>query len=446
MLLKLYRFLIPFSGFLALAFLIKSCGGGDDSSNPTTDDVSMNDDDLDDLDQESKTSGFVIVGVTDDQKTVVKYMETLPTGIFDLSDGTNFEQFVPTSIYDHALYMPKPDGSSGFSKFVVNSEGVLKEEKVIGTNSQNFTQIAVKDPNIGVFQDRDALGTISIFNPQSFEVTGSIDMSVGFVPGGIDYQYARFIFRDDDVFASIRPSNDNILSATLTENDFFTSFVLHQANLMTNTFIDDTMHDGDGMTEIGFFPEFGQSLTDVAGNLYVPDAGGVGLAGRINKIPSGSNKIDPNYVFEPATVLNSINLIAPTFNAFTIVNDQIALARVNSDVPQEVLLIILFAGGVENLTDEQREQIITILLNAETARWCRLDLLQRTVVPISGLPPVSTFSIANTFEADGEMYVPITTETANAYYRWNPTNGALSKAFDVIGADILAVYNIANNN
>ncbi|MEO0528554.1 MAG: hypothetical protein AAFZ89_15080, partial [Bacteroidota bacterium] len=269
---------------------------------------------------------------------------------------------------------------------------------------------------------------------------GTIDMTAGFVPDDIGQRYQRFMFRGDDVFAPVRGN---------VNGESFTSFIVHQANLATNTFVGDTQRDGNGVSEIVSLNSFGQSLVDEAGNFYVADAGninGAGIFARLNRINAGSNEIDPTYVFEPVRVLNPANIFLPTFSDFTYISNGRAIARVNAETPQAAIDIVTAAGGVQNLSDEQIQQILGILFTAESAVWCELDVNALTVTPISGIPALGIFAGGTVFSFDGEFYLPVSTETENGYYRYDPTSGAAVKAFEVTGAAVSGVFNIANTN
>ncbi|MEO0331024.1 MAG: hypothetical protein AAF223_04965, partial [Bacteroidota bacterium] len=74
-----------------------------------------------------KTSGFVITGTTGTDSWLAVYSEEIPTSTVDLSNGTDFLNFFPTSIYDHRLYLPRPDNQPGFAQMVINSDGEFEE-------------------------------------------------------------------------------------------------------------------------------------------------------------------------------------------------------------------------------------------------------------------------------------------------------------------------------
>ncbi len=397
--------------------------------------------DLEDNNVVQQTSGFVVVGTTASNTALVKYFQDIPTGTIDLTDGFGFQRFVPNSCIDHALFLPRPDGFPGFSKYIVGANGGLFEAGSIPTLNSGSFRIDARDSSYGVFQDRATSDNISIFNPTTMEVIGGVDMTEGFVPDDIAQRYQRFIFRDDDVFAPIRGN---------VNGESFTSLILHQANVASGQFVGDTQRDGNGVAEITTLNSFGQNLTDPNGNLYITDAGnftGQGVAAAVNKIPAGSNEIDPGYVFLPAVTLNPTNVFLPTFGGFKVLPNGTAIARVNASVPQEVVDIVLSVGGnLANLTSNQIDTIFNILFTAESASWCVLDLVALTVTPIPGVPPTGVFSANDTFFHNGGIYLPVATQTENSFYRYDWTTEEVSEAFQVTGADISIVVNISNDN
>ncbi|WKN42996.1 hypothetical protein [Tunicatimonas pelagia] len=421
---NIYRLAIPLT-ILLFGGLLSACSEDDSDDNGPS--------------SSNKTSGFVFVGATSSESVLVKYVEELPTGTLDLSDGTDFPRFVPTSVYDHALFLVRPDNSSGFAKYVVNSEGQLIEEGAITAQGENSFRIDVRDAQTGVFQDRATPDQITVFNPTTFTVTNTIDMSEGFVPGDADQRYQRFIFQDDDVFMPVR---GNVGAQS------FPSLVIHQANLATNAFVGSTQRDGNGVNTI-LTVAMGQNLTDDQGNLYIPDGGnydGAGIPAAINRIPAGSNTFDDTYTFYPAVVLNPANTFLPTANSFDIIGGSQAIARVNAETPQAAIDIVVGAGGVQNLSDAQEQQVLQILFTAESARWCVLDLEAQTVSPIEGIPAVGIFAGGTVFRHDGALYIPAPTSSEGAYYRYDPSTGVAEKAFVITGADIQGAFNIANDN
>ncbi len=419
---------------LAFASLMFACDNEDDASN--TPDISSG----------NKTSGFLITGTTgsgDNTTTLVKYLEEIPSGTVDLSDGTDFSQFWPTAIFNHEVYMTRTDKAAGFAKMVVDQDGQIVEGAVIATTDESSFRIAVRDAELGVFQDRADPNRITIFNPTTFQVTGSIDMSAALDPiDTLEQRYQRFVFRGDHVFAPIRAN----VGTT------FQGFYLHQANVASKEYVGSTFianpRSGSGVLTVN---NFGQGLVDDNGDLYFQDGGAIGSGtfSRVYKIPAGSNEIDENYVFEPVKQLNPANIFYPTMNGFKLVGNGKAIAKVNAETPQAAIDLITDNGGLQNVLGNQDliNQILGILFTAESAQWCELDLTTQAVSPILGAPKLGANSTgAAIFEHEGEIYFPVSNESVQAFYKYTPGNPTATKAFDVTGADLSAGYNIANNN
>ncbi len=427
--LKKNHFLVTIMSWALGSLLFIGCSD-DDTPNPTGEPDGT----------ENKTTGYVLTGTTSSDTALALYVEELPEGgVVDLSQGQDFPRFFPLTTFDNALYLARPDQGAGFSKYVVNANGELELEGNINTVDASSFRIAIRDRQTGVFQDRNTPDIISVFNPETLEVTGNIDMSQGFVPNDIPQRYQNFFFRGDDVFAPIRGNNGTT----------FTSFIVHQANLSSNTFVGDTQREGNMVSSIESIGNYGQSFVDEQGTLYIPDAGnyeGTGIGGRVNRILQGSNEFDTSYTFEPALVLNPQNVFLPNITDFTYIGNGKALAGVNAETPQEAIDIVQNAGGVQNLTPEQVQQVLGILFSAETARWCVLDLQAETVTPIPNVPSVSAFPSGNIVKDGADYLLPVANSSENAYYRFSVATNTAAKAFDVTGASISGAFNIANNN
>lgn len=216
-----------------------------------------NDDPVSPTDQRL-TSGFVVNGVTPEGTHLVKYFAELPSGNVDLSDGKDFQQFFPVDAYGGALFNARPDGSPGFAKIMVNGDGEVIVDSFIATVDETSFQIAVRDENTGVFQDRNFPDQITVFDPSGMTVSGTIDMSEGFVPDGIPQRYQTFYFRGDEVLAPLRGN----------EGAIYDSLIVHVANLSTGTYSRTISFSGGAAAP---FNDFGQHYLDESGNLYIPD-------------------------------------------------------------------------------------------------------------------------------------------------------------------------------
>ncbi|NLR92285.1 hypothetical protein [Flammeovirga agarivorans] len=418
------------------------------SCEETTDENLELEDQTTGLDPDSyKNSGFVITGTTL-TSAFAAYFEEVPTGTVDLSQGTDFQRFWPTAIYNSQMFLPRPDGAAGFARVIVNNDGEFEVAGEIPTIDGGSFRLAVKDETIGVYQDRATPNAITVFDPSTLETLGTIDMSEGIKPMDLDNRYQRFVFRGDDVFAPIRENVDG---------NIYSGFYLHQANLETRSFVGDTYVEKPYSGGVLTVNNFGQGLLDDNGNLYFQDGGSIGSGNfsAIYKIPAGSNEIDTTYVFEPIKSLNPLNVFYPTMNGFKLIGGSKAIAKINLEVPQDAIDLINALPG--NTFEEKiaalRQDAVTmntisgILFSAETASWCELDLEAKTVTPIQGAPKLGANSTGSIiFEFDGDIYFPIATKTEQSYYKYTPGTATASKAFDVTGADLAGAFNIANNN
>ena len=297
--------------------------------------------------------------------------ETVPS--LDLSDGTDFFEFFPTAIYDHAMYLQRTDGQPGFAKMVVDTLGEFREVGVLPTSDPQGLpsfRIGVQNENTGVYQDRSQPNTITVFDPATLIVTGEIDMSEAPEPiTDVESRYQRFIFRGDEAFM---PTRGNINGET------YTSFNLQVASLASNSYAGVTSVDDPNGGEILTVNNFGQGLVDTNGDLYVADGGVLaGSPARIYRIPAGSNEIDESYNYSPVFDLAPDNIFYPTMNSFKLVAPGIAIAKVNTDVPTAVLQIVFsYPGETQEeqfnnfIQDEAAvSRVFALLFTSVTAIW-----------------------------------------------------------------------------
>lgn len=383
---------------------------------------------------ENIKTGFIVNVQTPSGTYLAKYYDEMPSGSADVSDGTDFQNFFALDSHDGALYMQRTDGSGGFSKVVVNANGEIVEEGFLPTVDEGSYRIKIRDDNTGVFHDRNTPDEITIFDPSDLSISGTIDMSAAFSPG--PQRYDSFYFRDNLVFAPIRPE----------QGGSFDSTIVHIADLSTATYIGtSTINSGQPIN----FSSFGNRNVDENGNVYVTDIGnptGANPIASILKIPAGSNEFDTSYDFTPALILNPANTLLAVTSGFYYHQNGTAYAQVATDIPQELLELLASVGGnPANLSNEQINQALNILFTAENGRWCRLDLNAQTVTPLPDFPKISPFITNAIMEADGKLYFPIVTESENAIYEYDPSTNQSQKAFDVEGGSLIGVYNLSND-
>lgn len=396
------------------------------------------DDDLPKSDptEERKSSGFVVNAQTPEGTAIVKYFDELPTGDVDVSDGTDFQQFFPVDGFASAIYLARPSGDAGFSKIMVDGNGDIIEDAFLSVVDESSFQIAIKDANTGILHDRNTPNRLTVFNPEDMTVSGTIDMSAAFVPSEAPHRYQTFYFRGDEVFAPLRGNAGEI----------YDSLVVHVANFKSGNYVSTLTYETGAAAP---FNDYGQNDVDEMGNLYISHQGDVGGGNpaSILKIPAGNTEFDPDYNFRAANVLNPANFFLPIFRGFRYVGNGKAIALVATDTPQAAIDLVTVAGGVQNLSSDEIQQVLGILFSAENARWSELDLEAQTVTPIDGLPSQSVFATTVVMESEGQLYLPITTPSINALYSYDVNSKATAKVFDLVaGGALVGVYNLGQNN
>jgi hypothetical protein len=393
-----------------------------------------------------RTSGFVISGNTSSGSALVKYFEELPTGTVDLSDGQDFNTYIGRDAYNHMIYSGRIDGSFGISQLAVNQAGEVYEKAFIPT-TDFVSRLGIRDENTAVFQEVSSLNTLAIYDPTTMEVTGNIDVSAAPEPvEDEESRYMRLLFRGDDVFCVARPSSGGNYSG----------FFLHRADVATASYAGETSRPEPFSGGIATNYNFGQQNIDDNGDMYISDGGsiGTGYYARIHRIAAGTNELDASYDFQPGAILAPENVYLPEMYGFRLIGNGKAIAKLNKEVPQEVVDIILALPGdtfeeklFALLNDpETFNTVLGLLYGSETAVWCELDLNAKTVVEISGAPATAALSVAMSFEHDGDYYFAVASTSEVAYYKYTPGTATATKAFDVTGADLSNCINIANNN
>ncbi|MEM7106751.1 MAG: hypothetical protein AAF519_00900 [Bacteroidota bacterium] len=382
-------------------------------------------------------SGFIINVATPNGDRLVKYFSTLPTGTADLTDGEVFQEsfFDPEDIFNGELYTSRVDGSGAFAKMGVNGNGELVEDGVLTLPSNdNSFLIKVVDETTGLLHDRGKPAEISVFNPATMQIDGTIDMSAGMVPS--THRYQTFVISGDEVYAAVRPA----------QGGTFNTFIFHIANFRTGQFVGQTEFPTGPTT---FLTPFGQNWMDDAGNIWVPNGGAIfetNFVSSIHRVPSGSSQFD-DYSFVPALAANPLNQLFPQTGQVYFLSNNRAVALVITEVPDGVIDLLQSVGGnPANLSQEQIDQAINLFFIEETGRWVELDLEAQTAAVITGLPLQGGFAQTFVAEINGLIYLSITSTTEDAFYTYDINTKQAQKAFDVEGGSIIGLYDLSQNN
>lgn len=326
-----------------------------------------NDDDSIDLSDERLAEGYIVTGFTADNTVLARYFEELPSGTIDLTQGQAFQRFFPFDVYDGAVYIQNPV-ANGFSKMVVNGNGEIIQEGTIPTTGKDAFMVRIRDSNTGVFVDPNDFSEVNIFNPQTLQLRGSIDLSAApiFTNPPPVLGLGSMVVRDDDVFLVMSGGNGPLLdNYTMVRGSISSGTLGNQLNATT----------GPTFT---FNPVY--RLTNEQGDLYIHHQGNLSPAplsntGGVLRIPTGSNEFDPNYDFR---VTLDPTLILQSMRAFAYYQQGIAYAHIGLETPPEVVDILVSVGGaIQNLTEAQRDQILVLLNTSENGGWVEWISMRR---------------------------------------------------------------------
>ncbi|GAA4822566.1 hypothetical protein GCM10023331_03640 [Algivirga pacifica] len=399
--------------------------------------VGCNDDNGDDMNpsEERKTSGFVLVATTAEETAIVNYFDSLPSGTVDVTEGTAFQSFFPLSSSNGALYMTRPNGEAGFAKVGVDGDGNFVEDAFISTIGDNTFALRVRDENFGLFHDRNSPDFVSIFDPETMEVTGTLPMTGSTLGDTVALRYQNFIFRgQDEFFSSIRGE----------AGESFPGIPFFAASTSAG-FVNQAGFDL-GPDPVFTMNRFGQRYVDESGNLYFYHAGNLSLPnvpGSILKIPAGETDFDPDYNFAVAQVFNPSNL-GGFLSAFYYHKNDIGYALINAELDPQIIEIITNAGGFGGLTTQDIQTIQQLLFTSPTGAWVKVNMQTQSVEKIEGLPAVSPFDNTTVTFIDNEPYFVISNPTTNAAYKLN-ASGVAEQVFEVVGAPISGLYNLSVN-
>ncbi|MEM6736538.1 MAG: hypothetical protein AAF620_10770 [Bacteroidota bacterium] len=406
---------------LSLITFILACDSDDDPIDPVN---------------QRLTEGFIVTGTSEDGTTVfAQYFEELPSGAIDLTQGQAFQFFSPADVYDGAVYTSRTDGSNGLAKMVVDGNGEIIEEGFIAT-TESTSLIRVRDSNTGMYVDPNTPSQIKVFDPQTLQETGNVDLSAApvFSDPLAEVRTSSAVFRGDNIFVVNR---EPVGGAPLD------NFTMVRGSLSSGTF-GNQLNSTTGPTS-GFNPIF--RLTDEQGNLYVHHQGDLspfGNPGGILKIPAGSNEFDPNYDFR---VVLDPTLFLQVMRGFVYYQNGIAYAQIAFETPARVVDIITNVGGIRNLTDDQIDEILFLLDNEENAGWVEVDLnAQQIIRKVPGIPQLSTFAVTNVQFIDNVPHFVIKNSTVNAFYRYDPTMDQSEVVFSATGASLNSVIDLSANN
>lgn len=375
------------------------------------------------------TTGFLISATTPNDNTLVRYFSELPTGTVDMSGGQTLSTFIAGDVAEGFIYGGATDRTNAFMKLRVNGNGELVEEGRITTIGSNPRTISVIDETTGVYVDTGDRDELKVFNPETFELDGAINMDP---LGESDEEFSRqlLITRDDEVFSTAKSATSDL--------------IIQSANFSTGQFSGSTSIPIPTATLTGLLQQ--NRFVDETGTIYIMQAGNPILAtlASIHRIPAGSGEVDPDYTFRHTLAVNPTNVLAGFSSNFTYIGSNRAIAFLITDVPPQVLALVESVGGdPRDLSPQQQQLALALFASEDTGNWVELNLVDQSATRITGLPGQSGFATPFITFSGGQYYMTVFNATENSVYRYNPDTSVAEKVFDITGGEIFQITDLS---
>ena len=309
-------------------------------------------------------------------------------------------------------------GGAGYQRVILDENKVPNEGEIIETLGGGSSVVILNDTK-GYYTDFNTLN-IQIFNPQTFQRIGEIDMSEAYSIPENDANYYNSLY-----------VVGNTLYACLYTGRSFPPFI-YESNVgsivaiidtttdtyQSNIFREETKYPGQP------FLRFKNSTVDEQGNLYLPTQGGFGLEedpeipvfAKLTRISNETSNFD-DFEFIPQLSISSSTAETVINAGFLYVGNGIAYTNVLMEDP-------------ETSSD---------LVNKALMRWVRVDLISQTAQLIEGIPRNAGLTTGMAYNFNNKVQLPVyDPETGeSAIYETDPSSTLGTRVFNVTAGGII---------
>lgn len=390
-----------------------------------------------------KTSGYWITSALNTSAGWTEYggyVEELPTGDVDMTQFTSFTRQRIRASHGKYLYMSDPQGSRlGLVKMGIDREnGTLVEEGYLPViNGANRT--IIMNDELGFYTNFRDL-KVYAFNPTTMEDIQAIDI---------------------EPFATALPKLERTGVTGIFHNEKTGKLIatLYVDGDAAGTFYDDTsihaviidvatLTAEKGITHPeAIYPLFrGESNTivDTDGNLYILAHGSYGLDGQIGPNAAvGSRprltRITPNGEFDMDYTWNPVNEFGFENNFFQLLvsmvqgEDNKAYAIITGGQEGPDILALLGKLGAGTITSAEYDQLRLLIFGSEKQKIVEIDLVNKTVTEVGGMPATAGFAYPYMYNFDGKVYTQMISNggTFNGHYVIDPATNTGAPQFNI---------------
>ncbi|AFM05808.1 hypothetical protein Fleli_3488 [Bernardetia litoralis DSM 6794] len=447
-------FKINFSKLLLLCVLLFSIS----LSSCKDDDVNVDENPEEETPEETpeqyKKTGYVIssrVNSSAGSTVYYGYFEEKPTGAIDMTQyqsGQNIRMF---TYRDGFLYARPTDGGLGVAKYAVDAQ--TNQIVEIGRISELslVRSLVITDENKGYYVLSEGEYKVVMFDPETMQTTGIIDLSNAFdfpTEDGFRSYYSALMYNEvtNKLLASLYIVNDN----TPVFYDAEASYVTI-VDIASESFEKTITHNNAKYPVIRGTTS---SIVDEEGNTYFLAQGLYGIDGQIGaSAPVSSRpqilKINTNSEFEESYAFNPVNKLGLENNFFQLSTTMIyggnnkayAVVTATDDTSEPELLALLQKLGAGTITQTEYDQLVFLILYTPTQKWVEIDLITKSVVPVAGMPFTAGFSYPYSSQgASNNLFVQFVNEAQSGFYEINTTTNSAEEVFTLSAGGVVETF------
>jgi|GEM_PF-3642072 len=375
------------------------------------------------------------------------YYGDSPSNDIDLTAKTSFQRIQFRAQHKEYLYGYPTDNEAGLTKFAIDSKS---EELVALKELPLFDRpgdVIILNDEVGYFSYFSNL-EVSIFNPSTMEITGSIDMS-----GGVSFPE-----NDANGYSTLihNPALGKIYAVLFTNLGTTAQFYDAEAvyveviDLASNTREKTIVHTD---AEYAIFRGNTNPVIDESGNTYLIAQGQYGLDGNIGATaPKGSrpqilkigtdSEFDTDYAFNP---IDALGFQTNFFQLFTSMvyggnNKAYGVGTAAPESAQIVELLVKLGNGT--ITTQEYDILVSLVLFDESMKLMEVDLITKTVTEVSGMPLTAGFAYPYLYNYNGKVYAQMTANggSFNGFYEVDPSTNTGQPLFNLSAGGFAIQY------
>ncbi|MEM0941536.1 MAG: hypothetical protein AAF600_15275 [Bacteroidota bacterium] len=322
----------------------------------------------------------------------------LPAGDLDIVSQSNVISLASSQggiQFKNTFFARDKDGNNGLLKYVIDENGNISEVGFID-GGDRLKAVVVSDTK-GYYADFDAFN-IQIFNPETMQRTGEVDLS-GASQGGVIEVINFMIERDGKLFAGFSSFS---LTGVSADSVYLAVVDIATDQLEATRIYPEALYLG------GLWFRTLPFATDANGDLYMQALGDLsGATQRLSKIlriKSGETDFDLTYEWD---ISNTLPPQPSIMRGLTIASNGKAYTCLQTETPSTT----------------------TGIFSEPIWQYYELDLENKTGSLISDIPSFIGFGVFMVMEMNNQLLFPVISSSFNGYYAMDMATGTVQQQF-----------------